>query len=506
MCHNLLLLKRISFILALVSAFFCFYPAPVTAAPVYVRILYVNDFHGYAEPYRPYGSKDLLGGISYLAYHIEELRKDPQRSTLLLAAGDMIQGNLWSNLSRGSATIELMNLMKFDAMVVGNHEFDFGQQALKERLHQADFPVLGANVSGLPGLKPYTVKNIGGVRIGILGIVTEQTPYFTHPDNVAGLTFMTPLAACQKYLDELKSLSDVVIVLSHIGFSEDRHLAAATKGIDVIIGGHSHTKVEKPVTVGKTMILQAWEHGKALGVFDLTLEDGIIIGRQGHLDMIKPVSGKSDPAVAALVSRYAAETGTAMREIFGTTCSDLDGESIRNGETNLGNLIADAMREAAKTDIALINAGSIRKSIKKGGIAMKDVYSVLPFDNYVIVMKLRGSQIIRILEHGVAAAGEGSGAFLQVSGLQFTYRVDDPSGNRVKEVRIGGSLLEKDREYKTAINDFMAAGGDGFTFLKKLPGEQLADKGQTMRELVNDYIRIRKEVCPKTEERIVPIK
>ena len=175
---------RLTFLCLLLLLFLAL---PAGARAVTLRLLYVNDFHGFAEPYRPLGSTELLGGAAYLAGAVDRLRAG--QPTLLLAAGDMIQGNNWANLFKGKSSIELMNAMKFDAMVVGNHEFDYGQKVLQERLGEARFPVLGANVQGLPGSNPYVIKDLQGVRVAIIGVVTADTPTTTHPRNVAGLKF-----------------------------------------------------------------------------------------------------------------------------------------------------------------------------------------------------------------------------------------------------------------------------------------------------------------------------
>ncbi|MDD5167941.1 MAG: bifunctional UDP-sugar hydrolase/5'-nucleotidase [Syntrophales bacterium] len=505
MYHKRSLRRRIVVSLFIFIAFLSICPIPAYSAPVHIRILHVNDFHGYAEPYKPTGAGKLLGGVAYLAGRVDDLRADKQVPTILVAAGDMIQGHPWTNVNRGKAVIELMNLMKLDAMVIGNHELDFGQAILKERIDQASFPVLGANVTGIAGLKPYVIKTVGSVRVGILGVVTEDTPYFTHPDNVGGLTFTSPAAACERYLDEVKRQSDVVILLSHTGFAGDKVLAEKFPGLDAVIGGHSHTKVDRPVVVGKTVIVQAWEHAKALGVLDIVMEDGKVKEIKGHLEEIRPAGGHADRAVAELVARYAGELSGTMKVVFGRACSDLDGESIRFRETNLGDMIADVMREATFADVALINAGSIRTSIPKGSISMKDVYSVLPFDNHALVLKLKGKTILQALEHGVAKAKEGPGAFLQVSGLQFSYSLSDPPGRRVKGVKISGRVLDPDHEYRVALNDFMAAGGDGYDLLKDLAGPAGGDNGQPIRDLVIGHIRLRGEVCPQVEGRIIRV-
>ena len=476
---------------------------PAFAAPVQIRILHVNDFHGYAEPYEPFGSTEPWGGAAYLAAKIKELRQDEKIPTLLLSAGDMIQGNLWTNLNRGKATIELMNVMKFDAMALGNHEFDFGQDVLKQRMAEAKFPMLAANVEGLSGLKPYVIKTVGGIRIGIIGVVTVETPTTTHPDNVKGLTFVSPEAACSRYLDEVKKLADVVVILSHIGHEEDLRLASRIQGVHAIIGGHSHTRVDRPPLVGKTIVLQAWEHGKALGVLDITVDNGQVVEAKGRLIDIKPSGQTPDREVAALVARYSAEANTSMSIVLGKACSDLDGQSVRLRETNLGNLIADALRDATGADIALFNGGSIRASLKAGGITLKDMESVLPFDNYAVMLSLTGGQIRLALEHGLSGLEEKKGGFLQVSGLRMIYDKGAPVGSRVKSVAVAGTPLDEKKIYRVAVNDFMAAGGDGFVILKSAAKTWDFDKGLVIRDVVADYLHAKGNVCPGVEGRIL---
>ncbi len=503
------------------TAIFCLILFILSVSFVYgetieIRLLHINDFHGFAEPYKPLGSDQMLGGISYLSGVANKLRKE--KPTLLLSAGDMIQGNNWANLSQGESVIELMNIMKFDAMVTGNHEFDFGQEVLKKRVSEARFPVFGANVEGLDILKPYVIKELGGVRIAIIGIVTEETPVSTHPKNVTGLRFNSVEETVKKYIKELKEKSDIIIVLSHIGHYADRILAEKVKGIDVIIGGHSHTKVEKPVLIGKTIIVQAWEHGKALGVLDLTVEDKKIVNFEGRLEEIKPEPDKKDKAVQIIVENYQKRIDSVLNEIIGKADMDLDGENVRKKETNLGNLIADIMRETSGADVTIINGGGIRTSIKKGEVRIKDVYSVLPFDNYIVAIKLTGRQIREALEHGVSAIEEGAGRFPQVSGLRFSFSLSTKAGSRIKEVFIAGKQIESDREYIVATNDFLAAGGDGYKAFGEalksskdfsitggaLKGEKLVynDSSRWLRDIVIGYLKEKKRIAPKVEDRI----
>jgi len=493
--------------------------AAAQAVQSVVRILHVNDFHGFAEPYRPYGSDEMLGGISFLAAGAERLRKE--RPTLLLAAGDMIQGANWANMFLGGSVIELMNEMRFDAMALGNHEFDFGVDVLKKRTSEARFPVLCANVEGLDMVKPFTIREINGVKIAVIGVVTEDVPLSTHPKNIAGLKFDPPADVIKKYQEVLKDKTDIIIVLSHIGHSADRELARKVPGLAAIVGGHSHTKVLTPVMIGDTAVVQAWEHGKALGVLDLTLEDRRIVKAEGRLVEIGPKGGISNTEVNAIVEKYRGKVDAVLDETIGEALADLDGESVRQQETSLGDLIADIIRNAANSDAAIIGGGSIRTSIKKGEIKVKHVYSVSPFNNYVVAVRLTGRQVREALEHGVSAIEDSAGRFPQVSGISFVYNRSAPVGSRVREVMINGQRTDPDKEYSVATDDFLAAGGDGYKAFGEavrasrdysvvggmMKGERLAysNSGKWVRDVIIDYIKDRKIISPAVDGRIIEI-
>lgn len=481
-----------------------------------VRILHVNDLHGFATGYKPHGSDETQGGLPYLAGLVDRLRAE--KPTLLLAAGDMIQGNNWTNLFQGTSMIEAMNAMAFDAMVVGNHEFDFGQQTLMERIRQAAFPVLGANVVGLEGLTPYMVRELDGVKIAVVGVVTGEVPVSTHPRNVLGLQFLPPHDTVEKYVGELRGKHDLIVVLSHQGLSADIELAKRVAGVDVIVGGHTHTKLNKAMVVGKTVIVQAFEHGKVLGVLDLALKKGRIVEVKSRLETVIPKMGSQNAVVAAVVDTYRQRADAVMEKIIGEAESDLDGKHVRLRETNLGNLIADIMRRTAGADVALINGGGIRMSVRKGPIKVSDIYGVVPFDNYIVAIRLTGRQIRNALEHGVSGVEDEEGRFPQVSGLAFTYDPSRPRGSRVREVRVGGSPLEEDREYTVATNDFLAAGGDGYRAFGDaikssqdyavvggaMQGEKLVynDAGRWVRDVLIESIEATGKLSPKVEGRI----
>jgi 5'-nucleotidase/UDP-sugar diphosphatase len=406
-------------------------------------------------------------------------------------------------------------------MVLGNHEFDFGQEVLKKRISEAKFPVLGANVKGLENLKPLVIKELQGVRIGIIGIVTEETPVATHPRNVFGLRFLSPVETVEKYLRELQDKVDVLVVLSHIGHVVDRQLAEKVKGVDVIVGGHSHTKIEKPARIGNTLIVQAWEHGKALGVLDLTLKEGKITSYNGYLEEVKPNLGKEDPAAQIIVEKYRQKVDAILDVRVGEAELDLDGENVRKEETNLGNFLADIMRQVSKADVTIINGGTIRTNIKRGEVKVKDVYSVLPFDNYIVAVKLTGKQIREALEHGLSGIEEEEGWFPQVSGLTLKYSPFGKKGTRIKEILIAGQPLDPAKEYIVATNDFLAVGGDGYEAFAEavkssgtfsivggtIQGEKVvySDSGRWLRDVVVESIKDKGKIAPRKEGRVIEV-
>lgn len=513
--------------------FFCLLSILLFNSPLHgktedIRILYLNDLHGFTESYKPYGSKEHNGGAASLSWLIEKLRKE--KPSLLFAAGDMIQGNNWANLFKGKSVIELMNYMEFDAMVLGNHEFDFGQKILKQRIEEAIFPLICANIeinnesaewAETLLIKPYIIRELKGLKIGIIGITTEEMPTITHPKNVIGLKFLPQISTADKYVKELRNKVDFIIALTHIGYYQDLALAEKVKGIDIIVGGHSHTKLEKPTLVGNTVIVQAWAYAKALGVLDITIADGRITGINGKLIELKQSLLDKDMAVESIIEKYRKEIEGILQEYIGETEFDLDGKNTRKAETNFGNLIADIIKHRAGTEIAIINGGSIRTSINKGRIKLNDIYNALPFDNYIIAFSLTGKQIRETLESAISGIKEGKGKFPQISGITFSYSNSGDNPPEVKNILIAGKHLDPDTVYTVATNDFLAAGGDGYDIFKKtingasnysesgeiITGKNIFynDPGTWIRDVVIDYIKSYKKISPTTEGRIINV-
>jgi 2',3'-cyclic-nucleotide 2'-phosphodiesterase (5'-nucleotidase family) len=473
--------------------------ASAAASAETLTILHINDLHGALQPARTVADGTDEGGIARLATLV---RAERTPATLFLAGGDLMQGTNLSNLFSGKPVIEALNLMGLDASAVGNHEFDNGLAAFRERAKEAAFPFLASNIDGDGPWKPGIVRTVGRLRVALFGLATPDTPVETHPLNVRGLAFRDAVAAARAAVAELRPRADLVVVLSHLGSDEDERLAAAVPGIDVIVGGHTHTKITQPVIVGSTLILQAYERGTVLGRLALTVEGGRVIAVDYRLLPITPELAE-DPQVAAVVERYRRRLDAKMAEVVGTALVDLEGtkESLRTRETNLGDVVADAMREAAGAEVALVNGGTIRAGIPAGPVTVGTLYNALPFDNWVISFAVTGAELRQALEIGLSRVETRDGGFPHVSGMTYTFNPSAPAGHRVVAVTVGGAPLDEHRRYVLATHDFLAAGGNGFTVFS---GHEpvFSDSGRWLRDLLAQWWRRRGEVRAAVDGRI----
>lgn len=482
------------------------------AAPRTVRILHINDFHGFANPLAATSGAPAIGGAAFLAAKASELRIDG--TTLFMAAGDLIQGDSWGNFSQGRASIEVMNLLGIDVACLGNHEFDFGQAVLKQRISEARFPILAANLTGIqevPASRQF-VRN--GLKVAVIGIVTDETPQSSHPRNTVGLKFSPPLETARKQIAAASLDTDLIVLLTHLGHEVDRQLAESLCSGPtpvalplVIVGGHSHTRVEKPVRIGACAVLQAWEHGKVLGLADITIDNRKLVSIDGRLVEIEPDQGKGNAKVQAVVDRYNHEVNAILGKQVGSAEMDLAQQGGRQQETNFGDLVADIVRKETGAQAALINGGSIRTGIPKGIITARQVYTALPFNNYLVAVRMTGSQLLETLEHGVSGLENEEGRFPQVSGIRFSFDPSRPVGKRIISVLLDGKPLELSQEYTVATLDFIAAGGDGYTAFGKAirsSGDfsEVSGAMKSSRLVYNDPGRFLRDVVLETLGRI----
>lgn len=473
-----------------------------------VIILYMNDIHGRLESFKAPDSDALIGGVIKLATLVEDIIGEKAGNVIILNAGDSLHGTNIVNLFEGTPVVEALKAIGVDAMAIGNHEFNYGQSVLLKRAEEASFTFLSANTiqtdsrrALFPGA---VILPVGGKRIGIFGLTPIDTPTVTHPKNVEGLEFLDPIRVSSWMVSYLRNQEkvDLVIGLTHIGCDDDRLLASKVPGIDVIVGGHSHTRLDQPEMVGNTIIVQSGEHAESLGSLEVSYENGTVTDYAGALIPCGP-EVVEDSGIGEIIRTYNKELEAKLSEVIGEAADVLDGEraNVRTKETNLGNLVADVMREAGAADIALTNGGGLRASINAGPITVGDIFNVLPFDNTLVVLEVIGADIKAALERSVSEYPNQLGAFLHVSGLSFEFDPAKALGERVVSVSVDNKPLDEKKVYTVATNDFVAAGGDGYDMLKDC--KVIFSSGEMLRDVFAKYIEQLDKVSPGIEGRIV---
>jgi 2',3'-cyclic-nucleotide 2'-phosphodiesterase (5'-nucleotidase family) len=450
-------------------------PAQSAGENITLVIVHTNDFHGNLKPVtdKKMDENNNVGGAAYMAATINNLRREYPDKILLLDAGDTVQGTPISNIFYGKPVHKIFNYLRYDARTLGNHEFDWGQDVLVKMIEECEFPNLAANVvykddptKLLPGVKPYIVKEVNGVKVGIIGITYEGTPVITSAKSTEGLLFLDPVKTLEKNIPLVrKEGAELIIALTHCGIEQDKKIAKKVKGIDIVIGGHSHTEIHDPLKIDETIIVQAGSSGRYVGKLVLQLEpDTKKILTYTTNNVLIPVLHTDlnpDPEVESIIASYDDQIKDKMARVIAKTDVDLvTSRSGKNADTVMGNIITDSLKDETGADIALYNAGGIRASIFRGDIKVEDVFKVLPFDNVVVTIELSGKDLKRVLEHGVS----GKYGSVQVAGLNVVVNNSKPKGSRICRVSVNGHPLEDNKYYKVATIDYIFKGGDGFDF------------------------------------------
>ncbi|MGY3714614.1 5'-nucleotidase C-terminal domain-containing protein [Sutcliffiella cohnii] len=462
----------------------------------FITVIHTNDLHGrimYNENNKELG----LAKINELANKARS--KNP---TFLIDLGDTFHGTNYVNINRGQAAVDAMNAMNYDAMVPGNHDFNYGQDRLLALRDMLNFPLISANVlkDGSPFLDGYSIIERNGKKIALIGLTATDTAVKTNPAGIEGITFEDEVTVATEMVAQLKNDVDVVVGISHSGVDTDTTIANEVDGIDVIFGGHSHSTIESPIKYKYGYVTQAFEHGKALGHTNLIFHDGNLVGVNGFL--YRDSEDKTeDQAIVDILQPYKEQVDRELNEVIATTSVKLDGErtDVRTKETNLGNLITDAIRSKLGTEIAVTNGGGIRASIQVGDITRNHVLSTLPFDNTLVKTTLTGEEVLASLEHSVRLYPSENGGFLHVSGINFTFDPKKPAGSRVVEVLVNGEPLNLTQTYSVATNNFIAAGGDGYTMFSLENVE--FDSGELLSTILIEALQSNKPI-PGVEGRI----
>lgn len=476
-----------------------------------LTILHTNDIHGRFQ--YDDGDRDPSIGHAKFKTLVEDFRE--KGNVLLLDAGDVLHGTTDINLSKGKAMVNLMNLLEVDAMVPGNHDFNYGYERLLELKEMADFPIIAANLvhesDGSRDFDEYIVKEYDGFKVGIFAIATEETKVKSHPDNTKGIEFTDYIEASKKAVKDLqKENVDIIIGLTHVGVDGEtdvttRDIAKKVEGIDVIVDGHSHTRLEKGELVGDTLIVQTGSHLSNIGIVKIELKYGKI-DKKASLFTVKDAEKlQANKEVEDVINKMEEANKLIKQEVIGKSHVDLIGERdiVRTGESTLGNLITDAMLDASNADIAITNGGGIRASITAGDITVEEVLQAFPFTNFSSSIEVSGKEIVDALEHGVKAYPETAGGFPHVAGMKYEFDSSKRVGEKVTKVLIGEKEIDLDKKYELVTNDFMAIGGDGYEMFK---GKKIISEGGLFSDILVDYLKKVGEVEPKIEGRIIAVK
>ena len=485
-----------------------------------ITILHTNDFHDRFEPISRFDSTcseednaagECFGGAARMVTAIEDA-KARHDNWLLLDAGDQFQGTLFFQYYGGDVQAEVMNKLGFDAMAVGNHEFNNGPEGLASFVEKVEFPVLMSNAdismeSRLEGLiEKSVVIEKAGERIGIIGVTPQNNDELSSPGP--NVIFTDPSPAIQAEVDRLTEEGiDKIIVLSHTGFPGDLVIAQNTTGVDLIVGGHSNTFLSNtddgadgpyPETMNGVPIVQAYAYGKYLGELAITFDDdGNVIEAVGEPILLD--------ANVAEDAELAAPLDEIRSEVVAEAAGFIEGDRsvCRVEECPMGNLVADAMLDRVKDlgiDVAFANSGGIRASIDEGEVTMGEVMTVLPFQNTLSTFTASGRTILDALENGVSQVEEVAGRFPQVAGMSFTWDPSAEPGSRIVEATVGGAPLDPEATYGVVTNNYVRNGGDGYAMFAT--AEDAYDFGPDLADVLADYMVETGPAAPAVEGRI----
>lgn len=471
-----------------------------------IDILSVNDFHGALTDTV---KKDSNGAVyakqsgALTAGKINSLKAKNPDGTIVVSAGDMFQGTPESNILFGKPVVDIMNYLGFETMTLGNHEFDWGVGKLKEIEKDTKATILAANIydkntsKRVDFAQPYKILEKKGIKVGIIGVTTPETPNITLPAYTKDLVFKDPAEEVNSLINEVKEKgADVIVVVGHIGAKQDSATGVITgeaadmaakldsSKVSAIISGHSHETVAG--TVNGIAVVQGYYNGRAIEHISLAIDPAtkkVVSAVATAEDCYKKYTEITpDANVQKIVDDAKAQVGTVFDEVVGKTSVDL--ALNFNAESNAGNFVTDVMRQAVKVDAAFEVPGDLRSDIVKGNITVGDLYKLLPWDNTIYTMKLTGAQLKEVLEQG-ATLDKG---MIQVSGLKFKYDPGKAKGQKVYDIILSnGDKVQMDKEYTVAANDYVATGGDNFsTFLK---GRDIVNTYIMERDAVSDYIK-----------------
>jgi len=484
-------------------------------------LLHTNDHHGTVLP-----TADKQAGLAERSTFIQSVRKD-NPNVLLVDAGDINTGTALSNMFDAEIDFKAYNMMGYDVATFGNHEFDKPQAKLDTQLALATFPFVSSNIMTKDGKflggHQYLVKDYEGIRVGIIGITTLRTLEIASPDK--SLIFLPEIEAAKAAVALLRTKErvDVVIALTHMGDKKEApnhvispELAAAVPGIDIIVDGHSHTYMDAPIKVGNTYIVSANEWGKYVGDGKLSVVNGKLVQFDWTPVQINSKDKQTyapDPAVAAMIAPYKEKADASLKFVVGQASDDFifGNRLTRYQETALGDMICDANVWYFRTvynqniDFAFHNGGNFRAALAKGPITTENVLTVLPFDNYLYIVSMKGSDLNDLFKF-IGTIAQGAGGFPQFS-KEVRYTIDKTPGQDkgvVKDITIGGAPIDPNKMYRFCTNDYTLGGGDGYTVVKDKAQDPF-NTSLLLSFVVGEYVKSKGTITPALDGRLTVI-
>ena len=485
-----------------------------------VTLLFTNDIESTYDPVPAFWRDDMerIGGIAQLATLVDQLRVS-EDNVFLFDAGDIFTGIL-AKLTEGEVSFELMNTMAYDAMAIGNHEFEYGWKVLERQKHRVPFPVLGANLyyknTDILFAQPYSIIERDGIRIGVIGIMGQDAATALNPPNIAGLDVRDPKVIVPEYVWLLRPDVDLIVVLTHQGktapmqtddsahpeiqrdIDAEIELAGLIDGIDVILSGHADAGTEEAVIHPKTgtLIMQTYGQGFHLGYLKLQVdvEKNKVLAHEGRLIPVDSDRLEAHPAISQKLASYR-ERHKQIYEVVGHVSEHLS--RAYTLESDLGNLFADIHKLEGEAEVGLYPSGGIRRDIDAGPVTMQELLDAWPFLDEVVTVKLSGANLVAVLEQGLSLER----GIMQVSGITVNYDPAAPVGSRVISVKVGDKALDEDRFYTVATGSFVANGGDLYT--QFLGSEEVFRSSRDFSEVLLDYFKSRDRVGMPTRGRLL---
>ncbi len=513
-----------------------------------IIVLFTNDMHGgIARTEAGFINPDfppMLGNGPAVINYVKKIRQSANENNwgfLLLDAGDIFQGTPVGTLTKGKAVIDFMNLAQYDVMAIGNHDFDMGWQNLNGLSQQANFPFLGANLfrksTGkiVEFAKSYIIKEIEGIKIGIVGVCTSVTPDMSFPKHVEDIEFRPEVPSLKTNIKKLQDMGiNFIIAVNHTwipyypeeGYAEllekesagddfsgtgvtSQEIAHAVPGIDVMFSGHVHKGFNKPWEEPKThtLIFQNYANGSNLGHVNFyihrktgTLAGYDFVSDDGALLTLFEDEFRLDSTAHRIINNWVKKSEIGFDDVIGTAVARFARSS--SGESPMGNLVIDATRIQSQADIAFTNFGGIRSDISSGPITPRKIFSIMPFGNRIVIMKVTGKFLRNLIEDRVSGSSHG----MACSGCKLVIDRTKANGQRIKEFYINGKPVDDSKLYKLAVSDYLAEGNSGYDRLLDVESKNINYTGIMIRQALIDYIKDNTPLIPKTDGRWQEIK